>query len=58
MRRFQPVTLMAHQADFAVIGGVRLARAFVHPGLIDEYRLLVHPVASFLVDEPSVELFG
>lgn len=41
----EAVTERKQGADFAVIGGVRMARAFVRLGLIDEYRLLVHPVA-------------
>ncbi|MGH2493149.1 MAG: dihydrofolate reductase family protein [Ktedonobacteraceae bacterium] len=31
--------------DLAVIGGVRTAQTFARLGLIDEYNLLVHPVA-------------
>lgn len=44
---FQAVIRLKQQegADFAVIGGVRTARAFVRLGLIDEYVLTVHPVA-------------
>jgi dihydrofolate reductase len=32
-------------SDLALIGGVRTAQAFVRLGLIDEYVLLIHPVA-------------
>jgi dihydrofolate reductase len=31
--------------DLGIIGGVRTAQTFVRLGLIDEYNLLVHPVA-------------
>jgi dihydrofolate reductase len=41
------VTKLKEQAgsDFALIGGVRTARTFARLGLIDEYEVLVHPVA-------------
>jgi dihydrofolate reductase len=41
------VTKFKEQAgsDFALIGGVRTARTFARLGLIDEYEVLVHPVA-------------
>jgi len=41
------VTRLKEQAgsDFALIGGVRTAQTFARLGLIDEYEVLVHPVA-------------
>ncbi len=35
----------AARADIAVSGRVRFARSLVRQGLIDEYDLIVHPVA-------------
>ncbi|GHO93750.1 riboflavin biosynthesis protein RibD [Reticulibacter mediterranei] len=41
------ITRLKEQAgsDFALIGGVRTAQTFARLGLIDEYEVLVHPVA-------------
>jgi dihydrofolate reductase len=43
----EAVTKLKQQegSDFALIGGVRTARTFAQFGLIDEYNVLVHPVA-------------
>jgi dihydrofolate reductase len=43
----EAVTRLKQQegSNLAVIGGVRTAQTFVRLGLIDEYVLLVHPVA-------------
>lgn len=35
----------ASPADLVVFGGARTAQAFVRLGLVDEYRMKVHPVA-------------
>ncbi len=59
----EAVTKRKQEADFAVIGGVRTARAFVRLGLIDEYVLLVHPVAigngeRVFIGRVNLELIG